>query len=222
MARRKTRKRRARRTTTTTRARKRTYRRRNPANPRKKSTRRSYARAAGRRLMTGISIKQAFKDQIPIQFGMLAAKFMGKKLGGPAAEDLDPNSWNYISYAKMAAGALAAGLLANLIKPGTGQKAFTGGMSLVFHKVIRNELISQSTWAQQHFGEDDDMYIDDGGTPYVEVGGRLVPASEDYRMAGTLVRPNQLGQLVAVNELGQLGSVETQNDFSKYVRATSR
>jgi hypothetical protein len=199
----------------TTAAKKRTYRRKNPSRG-KTSRRRSPARAAGRRLLSGLSIKTAFRDQIPIQFGMLAAKFVEKKLCGPVANDLDPTTWNMVSYAKGAAGALAGGMIANLIKPGTGQKAFTGGLSLVINRLIRNELIQTSPWAQTHFGEDEDsgIWIDESGTPYAESNGQLLPVGEDYRMNGSLVKPTALGLLERANTA--LGD----NDFAAYATAT--
>ena len=193
-------------------------RRRNPAK-RRKTTTRSKARSLGRRMLSGINITRAIKDQFPLQIGMLAAKFAEKKLGGPEASDLNPDSWNWASYAKGAVGALIAGVLCNVVKPGSGQLVFTGGVAQVLNRAIRNEVIQQSTWGIQHLGAEDDMYVDESGTAYIERGGQVMPLNADYRSMGdSLVSPSELGQLEPVGRLGE-SSPQAENDFAAYAEA---
>lgn len=148
----------------------RTKKRKTPRrNPRRRST---YKRAASRAKSTfvGLNIKSALKDQIPIQIGMFGTKFFAK-LFGPEATEMDPSSWNWSSYAKGAAGAVAAGFVAQTIKPGMGQKVLQGGLSLIFYKMIQNNLVTGNDFAEKHFGieqEDDDIYIPD---EYAEMSG---------------------------------------------------
>jgi hypothetical protein len=86
---------------------------------------------------------------------------LAKKFGGGAALETDPESWDWTSYLKGAAGATVAAFLMQMLKPGSGQKVLTGGLNLVVYKMIQNELVAGSAWASGQFGADDDAYIPD-------------------------------------------------------------
>lgn len=201
--------------------RRRTYRRRNPSSPK-----RSYARRAASRLTSGLSIKTALKDQVPIQIGMLASQWAAKRWGTDASE-LDPATWTWASYAKGAGGAFLAGMAANMVKPGMGQKVFTGGLSHIVHTIVRNEIIEKSEWGVQQFGageEGEGIYVDEDGTPYSTSGGEYLPLDEQHRMlpSGSVMGdsvvaagPLGYGQLEPVGPLGE-------NDFSRYARSYGR
>ena len=210
----------ARRKKTTKRRRK--VRRRNPAPARRRNLRRrSYARRAASRLTSGLSIKTALKDQVPIQIGMLAAQWATKRFG-PEASEFDPTTWGVSSYVKGAAGAFAAGMIANMIKPGLGQKILTGGIAHVTHRLVRNKLIEMNPTLIAQFGEDEEgIYVDDDGTPYAASGGEYLPLDEQHRMlpsgsvmGDSMVPSGPLGQLEPVGPLGGFG--DDTGDFSRY------
>lgn len=218
MARRKTRRKRA----TTKR---RTYRRRNPSTPRRR--RRSNPR--GGRLLAGLSIQTALKDQIPIQIGVMAAKF-AKKRFGPTADDYDPTTWNWGSYVKGALGGLGGAMLVNMIKPGWGQKVLTGALTEVASRLLRNEVIQNSPFMVSNFGAEEGgeegMYVDEDGTPYASNGlGEYLPLDEQHRMlpsgssyGDSIVTPGPLGELEPVGPLGGFG----EGDFSRYAEVYDR
>lgn len=163
--------------------------------------------------MSGLSIRSALKDQIPIQIGMLASQWAAKRFGTDASE-LDPTTWTWASYAKGGLGAFGAAMIANAIKPGMGQKVLTGGLAHIVHRIVRNELIEKSPWAISQFGQGDEeeegVYVDEEGVPYAASGGEYLPLDEQHRMlpsgsvmGDSLVRPGPLGQLEPVGPLGQ-------------------
>jgi hypothetical protein len=185
-------------------------------NPRKK---RSYGKRAAKRLTSGLSIRSALKDQIPIQMGMLAAQWTAKRFG-PEASELDPTTWGWSSYAKGVAGGFAAGMIANAIRPGMGQKVLTGALAHITHRLVRNKLIEMNPTLISQFGEDEEgLYVDDDGTPYAASGGEYLPLDEEHRMlpsgsvmGDSIVPASRLGQLEPVGPLGG-------GDFSEYARA---
>jgi hypothetical protein len=158
------------------------------------------------------------KDQIPIQIGMLAAQWASKRLG-PEASELDPSTWGWSSYIKGAAGAFAAGMIANFIRPGMGQKILTGGLAHVTHRLVRNKLVEMNPTLISQFGADEEgIYVDDDGTPYAASGGEYLPLDEQHRMlpsgsvmGDAMVPVGPLGQLEPVGPLG-----DDAGDFSRY------
>jgi len=152
-----------------------------------------------------------------MSIGMMAAKWAAKRFG-EAATETDPESWNYASYLKGAAGAAAAGFLANMVRRGSGQKVLEGGMALMLYKLVQNELVPKSEWAQSQFGAESSyrepgvIEENDAGEPYIlgeDYQWRPLNAADDYRMLpqnqydGTLVTPGPLGDaLVPVGPLG--------------------
>lgn len=190
--------------------------------PRRKNPRRAQksVRRYGRRMISGLSVRSCLKDQIPIQLGMLAAQWATKRFG-PIANEYDPATWSYMSYVKGGIGSFLAGMIANFIKPGMGQKVMCGGMSHVIHRLIRNEIIERSPWAIAQFGSDEEgLYIDETGTPYVASEGQYLPLDERHRqlptssIGETLVQPGHLGgQLEPVGPLGQSA------DYQRYAES---
>ena len=154
----------------TTMARKKTRKRRAAPrrNPRRRTARRAISRVKSS--FAGLNIKQALKNQIAIQLGMFGSKFFAK-LFGPEATEEDPSTWDWTSFAKMGAGAVATAFVAQTIKPGMGQKVLEGGFSAVIYKLIQNKLINGSEFGEKHFGieqSDDDPYIPD---EYADLNG---------------------------------------------------
>lgn len=201
----------------TTRRRKSTPRR-NPSRRRRSPARR--ARSVARRATSGLSIKSALKEQVPIQIGMLAAQWAAKRFG-PDASELDPASWGVSSYVKGAAGAFGAAVIANMIKPGMGQKILVGGLAHVTHKLVRNKLVEMNPTLISQFGEDEEgIYVDDDGTPYAASGGEYLPLDEQHRM---LPSGSVMGALEPVGPLGDsivtAGPLGENDDFSRYAQA---
>lgn len=189
-------------------------------NPSKAKSRAKRAVGAARSLFSGISIKNAIKIQIPMQIGGLAARFASKR-GGPAASDYDPATWNAYSYAKGFLGAVVAGVIAQQVARGSGQKVLDGGIYEITRRLLRNEVIQRSTWAQNAFGEDEGdfeeeeegLYLDESGVPYMEAMGGAMPLDERHRLMGDLQPVTELGQLEPVTSLGGA------DDFDSYSRA---
>jgi hypothetical protein len=176
-------KRRRRRTTTTTTRR---APRRNPSRARR--ARRAVARRAGGAL-GGLNFKQALKS-VPLNtLGMLAAKWAAKRFG-EAASETDPATWNYASYLKGAAGAAAAGFLANMIKRGTGQRVLEGGMALMLYKLFQNEVVPGREWLTNQFGADTGrepgvIESNSAGEPFIlgeDYQWYPLNGADDYRM----------------------------------------
>jgi hypothetical protein len=130
-------------------------------NPRRRIGGRAVARA--RSTFAGLNIKSALKDIPATQFGMFATKWFAKRFG-PEALEGDPGTWNWSSYLKGSIGAVAAGFVAQMVKPGTGQKVLAGGLNLIAYKLIQNQFIAGNAWATEQFGADDEyMEGADGG-----------------------------------------------------------
>lgn len=195
--------------TKTTRRRRRVYRR----NP-------SRTRRVARRSVAGLSFKRALKNIIALDLGMFSAKFAAK-LWGTDATETDPASWNAMSYIKSSVGAVGAGLLINLIKPGMGQKVMEGGLAWTVFKAIENEVIAGNETATKWLGQDEYVYdgigedpnvlvLDEDETPYMTgADGQLLPLDESHRMLpemsyGDVLTPvNRLGD--ALTTPGRLG-----------------
>lgn len=179
-------------------------RRRNPSTRRKAIVRRASSTIAGLNPMS------ALKNAIPLTAGMLGSKFFAKRLGAGASE-LDPDSWTWRSYLQMAAGGFATGIVANMLKRGTGQKALEGALSLLAYELMQNELIAPSETMSGWLGEDDEPFIyGDDGEP--------IPLDDSYRMQldlpelpegmeGALEPPGRLGFGDAVGPAGRLGEI---------------
>jgi hypothetical protein len=173
------------------------YRKRAPARRRRRNPSTRVKRAASRVRSTlgGMNLRGALKNIPPTMVGMFAAKWAAKRFGTDANET-DPTTWNWASYLKGAAGAFIAGYAMQMVKPGWGQKVLEGGISLMAYKVIENELIPKSTWAQSQFGADENYFpeeyvqTDEQGTPYLlGEDGNWYPVDERHRMMGDVLEP---------------------------------
>jgi len=211
-----------------------TYKRKARKNPTKRRS--SYKRAASRARSTfsGLNIKGALKNQLPMMAGMLGAKWAAKRFG-EAATETDPGSWNYMSYIKAAIGAIGAAVVAQNIKPGCGQKVLEGGLLYTGFKLLENEVISQNEWATEQFGAeeyfpseylsgDDDGYqpgdvaSNAAGTPYLLGADYEWQELPESGMAGQdALKPiNRLGNYPSVLErVGPLGEAGDDNEYRK-------
>jgi len=162
-------------------------RRANPFSARTRSiAKRSYSRARG--AFAGLDFKGAIKHAPYQLLGMFAAKWSAKRFGGDenAASETDPESWNYASYLKGGIGAAVGAILANMVRPGMGQKVLEGGVNLMLFKLVENELIPKSEWATTQFGADEEqeepLIYDEQGTPYMLGENGYIPVDERHRL----------------------------------------
>lgn len=200
-------------------AKKRAAPKRNPASRRRRRRRNPIgSRAKG--AIGGLNVKTALKN-IPIStIGMFAAKWAAKRFG-TAATETDPTTWNYASYLKGSGGAAVAGFIANMVKPGWGQKVLEGGMSLMLYKLVQNEMIPNSTFWTAQLGQADQPYREPGvietnsaGEPYIlgeDYEWHPLEGVDDYRFqpsySDALVTPGPLGEaLVEPGPLGYAGA----------------
>lgn len=186
--------------------------------PRKNPSRvkRAYSRA--RSTFAGLNIKGALKDVPAIQLGMFATKFIAKRFG-PDATETDPESWNWTSYLKGGIGAVIAGFVAQMVKPGWGNKVMAGGLNLIIYKMIQNELIT-GTWADSMFGAED-VYASTYVPGDVETGtdGRPYLLGQDYTwyplpetgVMGDVLEPvGPLGAAERLVPVGPLGDLDAK------------
>lgn len=183
--------------------------RRNPSRARR-VTRKAGSRA--RKSIAGLNFGKVFKDMPAVQFGMWSTKAVAKLMGETASET-DPESWNYMSYVKGALGGTGAAILANMVKPGSGQKALEGSLNYLLFKIIQNELVVRSEFAQEHFGEyQPDEYLMTGDENwYLGQNGQYYPTDEQYRLPegsyGSALQPvNELGDVLVPP--GRLGGIK--------------
>jgi hypothetical protein len=148
--------------------------------------------------------------------GMFASKWAAKRFGD-AATETDPSTWNYASYLKGALGAAGAGFLANMVKPGSGQRVLDGGLALMAYKLVQNELVPKSTWATNQFGavrEPGTIEENDQGEPFIlgeDMQWYPMEGADDYRMlpdayGDELTEPGPLGFGDSLTEPGPLGA----------------
>ena len=129
-----------------------TTKRRRRRNPSAKSVARSGYRRA-RATIGGMNIGGAFRNTVPHVAGMMAAQWGAKKFSDGGGAN-DPN-WEFKNYLIGGASAFGAGMIAENIKRGTGQKVLEGGLALLAYKVLVNEVAPQNEWFQEQFGADE-------------------------------------------------------------------
>jgi len=179
------------------------------------SPRRYVKRAArsARQTFGSLSFKGALKNVPYIQIGMFGSKWLAKRFGGGASET-DPTSWTWKNYLQGGLGAVAVGFLAQMVKPGSGQKVMEGGINLMIYEMIQNELISQNEWATGQFGEEEEDYGYMPGDVEQDESGREFLLGEDYQWRELPEAQMQgLGQLEPVGPLGQLEPVGPLGGF---------
>jgi len=204
MARKRTRKRRA-----PVRRKRRTYR-----NP---SRRRRYAKKAvarARASLLGMNFRTAFKNMLPMQLGMFATKWAVKRFSDEYTASLgDPASWNWLSYLKGVGGAVAAGYITNMIKPGYGQKVFEGGINYLAFQLVQNKIIAENEWASGQFGADEsdyypDEYLDGASYDYKPGDTEIGPDGRQYLLGADLQwYPQQQNVGDVLQPVGPLGDV---------------
>lgn len=194
-----------------------TRRRHNPSTRIRKATRAIASRARGG--LSGLQVKSALKEVPLHMIGMFAAKWAAKRFGGGASE-VDNASWDYASFLKGALGAIAGGFLANMVRPGSGQKVLVGGLSLMGYELLQRKIIPNSPWAVGQFGFGADDVRTPGtieensvGEPYIlgedyqwrPINGAddLIPESVSYGEA--VMAPGPLGFAGALMQPGPLG-----------------
>ena len=196
--------------------RRRSRRRSNPSRARKTASRAGrFARAN----IGGMNLKGALSNVPAAVIGMLAAKWSAKRFGENAATETDPESWSWAEYLKGSAGAFVAGFLAQMIKPGMGQRVLEGGLNLMVYKLVENELVPKSEWATAQFGQDATesaaIQYDEQGTPFLlGQDGSAYPVDERHRlpaMGDELQKPGYLGD--ELQKPGYLGGDAWQDAY---------
>lgn len=197
-------------------------------NPVKKrgARRKGLAKRAGssvRRSFTGLNFRAASKNIIPTQLGMFAAVWGAKRFPGFGGEatQTNPESWGYQSYIKGSITGVLAGMAANVVKSGSGQKVLEGALNLMVFELIQNEFVQGSEWASGQFGQDGEYfpqeYLMTGTDEYPQMygqDGNVYPADERHRlpeveMEGMRFAPvGPLGGSGALRQVGPLGATD--------------
>jgi hypothetical protein len=113
-------------------------------------------RSVASRALGGLNLPKAMIDSTKMAGGMLIAQFFAKKFAeGGGANDRD---WTVKNYAFAALGALAAGLGGNMIKRGSGNEMFKGGLALVLYKIVTNEIAPTTPWLEDQLGQINPAY----------------------------------------------------------------
>jgi len=199
--------------------------RRNPSTRRRRVRR--YAKRAGSRMTSGMSVKRALKNVAMMQIGMFAAK--AAALIKTDATEINPVGWDWRAYVQGGLGGAAAALAVNAIKPGTGQRILEGSLAYLGFKLIENELVQKNATAMKYLGADDDeeMVLDLEGTPYMNSYGQALPLDESHRMqlpeadmSDAIVPVNRLGFADSNVPVGPLGDdrVDAMRRFAKAYR----
>lgn len=162
------------------------------------------------------------KDVPATQIGMFATKWLAKRFG-PDATEIDPESWNWSSYLKGGLGAVLAGFLAQMVRPGMGQKVMAGGLNLMIYKMIQNELIVDSSWASGQFGQEEDyeegylpgdVETDASGQPYLLGQDNQWHALPEEGMLGDVLQPvGPLGDVL--QPIGPLGGSSLDEQYRR-------
>ena len=180
------------------------------------------SRSVAGRMLGGLNLPKATVDATKAAGGMLIAQFFAKKFaGGGGANNPD---WTVKNYAFAALGALAAGLAGNMIKKGSGQEMFKGGLSLVLYKIVTNEIAPQNKWLESQLGQFDQLnpaYSAAGYLPayeydveedteyllgqYAEAADPNYPdiGQDEFPLGEPVVRAGTLGE--AITEVSDLG-----------------
>jgi len=188
-----------------------------------------------------MNFKSAFKN-IPLSaLGMFAAKWAAKR-GTPNALESDPSTWDGMTYLKGGLGAAAAGYLANMVRPGSGQKVLEGGLTLLLYKAAQNHLIPKNNFLTNQFGassgyQPGDVEVNEAGEPFIlgQDGQSWIPMDdqsgigfgdygeeiENWEMMGlgsnALEPPGPLGFADVLETPGRLGAPVTQAAYNRAI-----
>jgi len=130
------------------------------------------------------------------------------KLGSDGAGALytDRESWDWKAHLKGAAGIAGGAFVANMLKPGSGQKVLDGGLTIMLYNILETEIIPKSDWAERQFGADESepaVVIGEDEQLYLKQGGNVMPLDDSYRMG--LDIPELEGYGDSIVEAGRLG-----------------
>lgn len=205
--------------------------------PRRNPSRRRRSTTTRRNPIAGLNYRSAMKN-IPLGvIGMFVAKWAAKR-GTPDALESDPTTWNGMTYIKGAIGATAGGYVANMIRPGSGQKVLEGGLMLLAYKAAQNHLIPKNSFLTSQLGYygglggevqygPGDVETNSAGEPFIlgDDGQTWVPlaAADDedtWEMMGqdSLEVPGRLGFGDVLEVPGRLGMGQPATQ-SSYARA---
>ena len=171
-----------------------------------------------------LSFKTGFKNAVWLFAGMFAAQFGAKKFGGENTANLgQPETWTAMSYVKGGISGTVFAVVANMLRPGSGQKVIEGSIAHLLFQLAQNYGVNASEWAKGQFGEVNP------GLPELQMGpggdmellgygyGEAIPITDDYRMLGDeVVNRDQFGDLQA--SAGRLG----QDDVLEKIAANMR
>jgi hypothetical protein len=134
-------------------------------------------------MLAGLNLRAALGGALPLVAGMFFAKLGAKRFGGGGSET-DPTTWTWRTYLQALAGGAVGAIAINAIRPGWGQRVFTGAMALTLYKIVQNKLVSGNATAASWFGADNSALLDlSGDTPYLYgYGAQALPLDESHRM----------------------------------------
>lgn len=178
------------------------------------------ARAVGRRSKErffGMNIMGAVRSAPPRACGMLAAKWAAKKFPGVEGGG-DDEDWTFANYLAGGAGGLVGGFIAENFKKGAGQKVLEGAIDLLLYKIFQNEIVPESDFLEEQFGQDEESIVllgeeeaeegdlllgDDGEMYMMGADGYTRPVDERHRVMATELAQRALAAKPAGNNLGQ-------------------
>jgi len=196
-------------------AKRKTTKRRAKRNPSKVRRYAKKASSSVARSFMGLNFRKVLKEVPYTQLGMFSTKWAAKRFG-PDASETDPNSWDYLSYIKGAAGGVVMAMLLNSFRNSAAAHcALSGSVNYLVFKMIQNEFIQNSDqpWVVKQFGADEyvpDEYMVQGTNedPYMYgQDGNIYPADDRHRLPevsgyGSLEPVGPLGSLEPVGPLG--------------------
>lgn len=169
-------------------------------NPSRRTTRRIVRRAGSG--FRGINVRTALHS-VPLRvLGMFVAKWAAKR-GTPNALEADPSTWNGMTYLKGGLGAYAGAVVANMIKPGTGQRILEGGITLLIYKAVQNHLIPKNNWLTGQFG-------------FGAEGGGYAPGQVEVNSEGEPFIMGQDGQWQPMDDTPGLMGFSDYGDYGDY------
>lgn len=170
---------------------------------------------------------------------MFATKWAAKR-GTPDALESDPATWNGMTYLKGGLGATAAGYIANIVRPGSGQKVLEGGLMLLLYKAAQNHLIPKNSFLTSQLGQSGgyapgQVEVNEAGEPFIlgQDGQTWIPMDEgaaspelagyygqdedeSWEMMGDVLEtPGRLGFGEVLETPGRLGQAQTQSAYAR-------
>lgn len=172
---------------------------RNPSRARRAA--RAVGGRTGRSLMGLLTLRNLF-DAAQGTTGMLAAQYAAKKWGGLGGGDHD-REWTPRHYLMGGLGSLGAGLVAEMVRSGSGKKMFTGGLSLLGFNLVTKQLASRSDDVHAMFAGTGQTFRGDDGNIYRPGDTYMGEDGEVFIM----------GEGGGWSPMGYMGGVPTEADF---------